>query len=63
VLATAEPAGFTLDKLVQRVNRSGTPITADELRGWLLEQGLAEIRDGRLVATRRGVELGELLAG
>jgi hypothetical protein len=33
-----------------------------DLTRWLLQEGLAEIRDGRLVATQRGVELGELLS-
>jgi hypothetical protein len=53
--------GITPEELAARVN-SRYPVSAYELSTWMPREGLAEMRDGCLVATPAGVELGELLS-
>ena len=54
--------GIPPTDLVERItveHRVG--VAADELERWLVEAGLAARRDGRLVATRWGIEIGAAL--
>jgi hypothetical protein len=55
------PAGLTIDELVDRVTRTNVPIAAYDLLFWLLDRGLATIREGLVVPTDRGRELGAAL--
>jgi hypothetical protein len=49
-------------ELARRAAVDAFSVRADELERWLVAERLAVQVDGRLVATRRGVELGELLS-
>jgi hypothetical protein len=58
------PIGLTIGELGRRaIGHRVVKFNALDLSRWLLQEGLAEIRDGRLVATPAEVEFGELLAG
>jgi hypothetical protein len=54
--------GISVEALLARSVRgpkNSTPLAAAELRGWLLERGLAELRAGLLTPTALAVEIAE----
>jgi hypothetical protein len=59
--ASHEVRGLTPEELAARVD-SRYAVSAYGLSMWMRNEGLAEMREGRLVATPAGVELGELLS-
>jgi hypothetical protein len=62
--ALEAPTGLTVEELGRRaIQDKVVRFNGLDLAHWLLKEGLAEIHDGRLTPSRRGVELAELLAG
>jgi hypothetical protein len=60
---TDRPTGLTVDELALRaLHKNAVRFNGLDLARWMLREGLAEIREGRLVATSAGVELGGLLS-
>ena len=60
---TDPPPGITADELIRLVKWRSCPLTAVELRRWLVAAGFAVERDGKLQATQLGASVGGSLRG